>query len=64
VARGREGTKYFEENPLFHGSITSTNKNVGSANGGSNAVKSGLGRAERGYETLREKKIIEKYPVE
>lgn len=50
VARGREGTKYFQENPLFHGSITTTNKNVSFSNSGTgNIGKNTLGRAERGY---------------
>jgi hypothetical protein len=65
TVKGRDSGKYFEDSQLYNGSLTSANKGSGYsgyANGGnmSNMVgKNSLGgRVERGYETLREKKII------
>jgi hypothetical protein len=60
-------SKHYEENPLFHGVASTTNKTAGGGylhGGNPMTTKNGAGRVERGYETLREKKIIEKYPVE
>ena len=61
TAKGKEGHKYFEENPLFNGTVSHKNNTTTS---GTSKIASFGNRIERGYETLREKKIIEKFPGE
>ena len=51
AAKGREGGKYFEESPLYQGSVSSGTKNSGLSNGA--IFSKVVGRVERGYETLR-----------
>ena len=59
--KGRDGSKSFEENPLYHGPNSTKVGNY--LNGGVMGSKTGT-RGERGYDTFREKKIVEKYPME
>ena len=61
TTKGKEAHKYFEENPLFHGTVSNKNNTSGTTG---NKIGSIGNRIERGYETLREKKIVEKCPAE
>ena len=72
TGKGREAGKYFEEQGSFGGSVTTTggksisfsngNGGVGVGYSNSGAKNISVNLREKGYETLREKKIIEKYP--